>query len=138
MSEFEKMDIDKAISIIKEEQKLGWDNLDIWSDEDEKKKTIDYLSAVETLLAVQHDQQQEINTLRSYKLDCDAAMEEFKRLKDKATPKEVFYESDGYADGAPVYDMAKCPNCDNLFEDSDDDWEVDYCPSCGQALKWDV
>ena len=53
-------------------------------------------------------------------------------------PKLVIYESDGDFDGVPVYDMARCPNCDHLYFDDDDNWEEPYCMKCGQALKWEV
>ena len=56
---------------------------------------------------------------------------------DKATPRPVCYESDGYADGGPVYDMAICPACDYRFEDYESAWGEPFCPHCGQALKWD-
>ena len=46
--------------------------------------------------------------------------------------------ADGYADGHLVYDMAQCPNCEHLFEESDDNWEQPFCQYCGQALEWDV
>ena len=54
-----------------------------------------------------------------------------------AEPKEVYYSGDGYADGEMVYDMANCPNCDCTFEESDEIWGCNYCPHCGQALKWE-
>lgn len=59
-------------------------------------------------------------------------------LIDLRTPKEVFLEGDGYADGSMVYDMASCPNCGERLTESDEDllWEVDSCPYCGQKLHW--
>ena len=50
----------------------------------------------------------------------------------------VIYESDGYADGAPVYDTAECPTCGYAYEEDDKDWQLPYCPNCGQALKWEA
>lgn len=55
---------------------------------------------------------------------------------EKAEPEFVNYASDGDADGYPVYDFAYCPNCDRLFEEDDENWETNYCPYCGKALKW--
>ena len=52
-------------------------------------------------------------------------------------PKTVIYSGDGYADGEMVYDMANCPNCDREFEDGDETWNCNFCPDCGQALKWE-
>lgn len=54
----------------------------------------------------------------------------------RTEPKMVFYESDGYADGAPVYDYATCPNCEYAYEEGDKDWGEPFCPHCGQALEW--
>lgn len=57
-----------------------------------------------------------------------------KRLNESA--QKVIFESDGYADGNPVYDLAECPKCGFPFEDGDQDWESNYCPQCGQRLDW--
>ena len=65
-------------------------------------------------------------------------LKDYKRLKEKETPKMVIYSGDGYADGELVYDWAECPNCGMNFEESDSDWEEPYCHACGQALKWEV
>ena len=52
----------------------------------------------------------------------------------KEIPKKPFFESDGYADGYPVYDTWICPRCGHNYEvDSD---KFDYCPKCGQRLDW--
>lgn len=51
-------------------------------------------------------------------------------------PRMVIYESDGYADGAPVYDMAICPACNYRYEDYESAWGESFCPNCGQALIW--
>lgn len=58
-------------------------------------------------------------------------------IAKRTEPKMVIYESDGYADGGPVYDMAICPACDYRFEDYESAWGEPFCPHCGQALKWD-
>lgn len=55
---------------------------------------------------------------------------------DKQVSKKILYSGDGYSDGSLVYDMANCPACDYFFEESDDCWEADYCPNCGQRLDW--
>lgn len=54
----------------------------------------------------------------------------------KQMPKKVMYEYDGYYDGTPVYDMARCPNCDKGFYEDENGWETTYCPDCGQRLDW--
>lgn len=58
------------------------------------------------------------------------------KLKEKDEAKAVRYEGDGYADGAMVYDMAFCPNCEHEFEEDSENWECDFCPNCGQRLRW--
>lgn len=50
--------------------------------------------------------------------------------RDKA--KTPYAESDGYADGAPVWDYF-CPTCNEPFEDS----QPKYCPNCGQKILWE-
>lgn len=53
-------------------------------------------------------------------------------------PRMVRYESDGFADGLPVYDAAYCPNCEHdFYMDEAAVWEMPYCPNCGQALRWE-
>ena len=59
-------------------------------------------------------------------------------MNEKETPMKVRYESDGDADGSPVYDMAYCPKCGREFEDGWDSWESGYCPECGQRLAWEA
>ena len=57
-------------------------------------------------------------------------------LVDKETAKDVEYISTvGDSDGYPVYDTAICPNCYREFEVECEE-HYDYCPSCGQKLKW--
>lgn len=57
----------------------------------------------------------------------------------KQVPMQVDLEGDGYdPEGNLIYDMGYCPNpdCGQEFEDGDENWECNYCPTCGQALKW--
>ena len=57
-------------------------------------------------------------------------------LLDKEIPENVEYISTiGDSDGYPVYDTAICPSCDREFEVECEE-HYDYCPSCGQKLKW--
>lgn len=53
----------------------------------------------------------------------------------KQIPQAVYLTGDGEWDGRIVYDTAEC-SCGKKFEDGDDDWESNYCPQCGQRLKW--
>lgn len=64
-------------------------------------------------------------------------MKELKSLKGKEEPRAVHYEGDGYADGKMVYDMAYCPCCNHYFEEDSENWECDFCPNCGQRLRWE-
>lgn len=58
---------------------------------------------------------------------------------EKMIPRNVLYEYDGYYDGEPVCDQARCPECDLLMDDTEDDWKVaKYCPECGQAISWEM
>ena len=58
-----------------------------------------------------------------------------KQALKKQMPKKVLYEYDGYYDDVPVYDIARCPNCDCAFEE-DYNWNSKHCPNCGQRLDW--
>lgn len=68
----------------------------------------------------------------------EVACKEAIKAVEKTEPRTVIYESDGYADGAPVYDMATCPACDYRFEDYESAWGEPFCPHCGQALDWNM
>lgn len=63
-------------------------------------------------------------------------LKELKSLKEKDEAKAVRYEGDGYADGAMVYDNAFCPNCEHEFEEYSENWGCEFCPNCGQRLRW--
>lgn len=43
-------------------------------------------------------------------------------------------EADGYADGAPVYDMWYCSECGHYFEECDEKPTYNYCPYCGAKM----
>jgi DNA-directed RNA polymerase subunit RPC12/RpoP len=60
---------------------------------------------------------------------------EFQKILDKAEPKTLSYEGDGYADGYMVYDTAICPECGRYFEVYYEE-HYNYCPTCGQKLDW--
>ena len=66
------------------------------------------------------------------------ACKEAIKAVEKTEPRPVIYESDGDADGAPVYDVATCPACGYEFEEGCAPWGARYCPHCGQALDWDI
>lgn len=43
-------------------------------------------------------------------------------------------EYDGYADGAPVYDLWYCSECGHYFEEWDEKPTYNYCPNCGAKM----
>ena len=59
-----------------------------------------------------------------------------KAIVKKEIPKKPYFESDGYADGYPVYDTWICPRCGTNYEG--DSEKFDYCPKCGQRIDWDM
>ena len=60
--------------------------------------------------------------------------EECRAAVEKRTAKRPDYEGDGYSDGQLVYDTWICPCCGKRYEVDYD--EYDYCPNCGQKIKW--
>ena len=70
---------------------------------------------------------------KKYRDDQDIYL--IKAIVKKEIPKKPYLESDGYADGYPVYDTWICPRCGHNYEvDSD---KFDYCPKCGQRIDWE-
>lgn len=55
---------------------------------------------------------------------------------EKQIPKAPDYEGDGYGNkGELIYDTWICPNCGEHYEVEYDAY--DYCPICGQRIKWE-
>ena len=44
-------------------------------------------------------------------------------------------ESDGYADGYPVYDIWSCSKCGEYFDEWDEEPTWNFCPNCGAKMK---
>lgn len=63
--------------------------------------------------------------------DFDRAIEAL----EKQIAKTPDFEGDGYWNGELVYDTWTCPNCSKSYEVDYDDY--DFCPNCGQKIKWD-
>lgn len=53
---------------------------------------------------------------------------------EKQMPQTPDVWGDGYADGSPVYDSWDCPRCGWTYEL--DTEQYDYCPHCGQRIRW--
>ena len=49
-------------------------------------------------------------------------------------------ESDGYADGLPVYDVWRCDECGYTIADGTDDPDLlpAFCPNCGSNMDGDA
>lgn len=46
-------------------------------------------------------------------------------------------ESDGYADGNPVYDIWSCPLCGKYFDEWEEKPTWNFCPNCGADMRED-
>lgn len=66
--------------------------------------------------------------------DFPEARDMAKAALEKQIAKKPDYEGDGYADGEIVYDTWICPCCRIRYEVDYDNY--DYCPDCGQKIKW--
>ena len=64
-------------------------------------------------------------------------LRELRRLRKKDEPRLMRFEYDGFADGNPVTDTAYCPSCKHEFEEESENWTCDFCPNCGQRLRWE-
>lgn len=61
--------------------------------------------------------------------------EQVQELKERDTAKRPDYEGDGYdKEGNLIYDTWICPNCEEHYEVDYD--RYDFCPNCGQKIKW--
>ena len=58
-------------------------------------------------------------------------LRQLKKLQEQQIPKEPYMESDGDADGYPVWDYY-CPSCNEYF----DEYQPKHCWKCGQAIDW--
>lgn len=68
--------------------------------------------------------------------DTGLTPDQVQQLKERDTAKRPDYEGDGYDnEGNMIYDTWICPNCEEHYEVDYDDYE--FCPKCGQRLKWE-
>ena len=76
------------------------------------------------------------NSIEYGKARDDQDIDLIESIVNKEIPKKPIFESNGYADGYPVYDTWICPRCGHNYEvDSD---KFDYCPKCGKRIDWDM
>lgn len=67
--------------------------------------------------------------------DVGLSPEQMQQLKERDTAKRPDYEGDGYdKEGNLIYDTWICPNCEEHYEVDYD--RYDFCPNCGQKIKW--
>lgn len=67
--------------------------------------------------------------------DTGLTPEQVQQLKERDTAKRPDYEGDGYdKEGNLIYDTWICPNCEEHYEVDYD--RYDFCPNCGQKIKW--
>lgn len=57
--------------------------------------------------------------------------EYIRKALEKQEAERPYMESDGDADGYPVWDYY-CPNCGRDFEED----QPNYCSNCGQKIDW--
>lgn len=62
-------------------------------------------------------------------------MDKILEALEKQIEKVPYYSGDGYFNGELVYDTWQCPNCGEYYEVDYDTF--DYCPTCGQKIKWE-
>lgn len=56
--------------------------------------------------------------------------------REKQIPTRPTYEGDGCdKEGNIIFDEWLCPNCNERYEVDYD--EYDFCPNCGQAIRWE-
>lgn len=65
----------------------------------------------------------------------DEAVDLAIKALEKQIPQEPYYSGDGYWNGELIYDTWTCQNCSTSYEVDYDDY--DYCPKCGQRIKWE-
>lgn len=74
-------------------------------------------------------------SLKKYE-DTKLTPDEVENLKGLNEAKEPTFEGDGYDEfGDIILDEWLCPNCNTRYEV--DYQEYDYCPNCGQKIKWE-
>lgn len=66
--------------------------------------------------------------------DADANREAMIAIK-RQIPLTPHYIGDGYSNGELVYDEWECPVCGEAYERVIE--RYDYCPNCGQRIKWE-
>lgn len=56
-------------------------------------------------------------------------------MLDRDKPKKINYWQDR-EDGYLMGEYFECPSCEYEFNEDEIEREINYCPECGQALRW--
>lgn len=92
------------------------------------------MAAVDALIEVNSNTYDEGENLVSF--ISMKTLSEIQSALAKQIPQKPYCQSDGYdGRGNKVYDTWLCPHCRAMYEVDYDDF--DFCPKCGQAIKWD-
>lgn len=87
-------------------------------------KLIDADALVKVLEPI-HDDQEFANK------DIWRAIEHAPAIETARKKGEWIGDSDGYADGEPVYDIWSCSVCGKYFDEWEDKPDWKFCPNCG-------
>lgn len=56
----------------------------------------------------------------------------------RSIPQEVVFDVRRVIDFSICHDSVSCPRCVQIFNKYEKTWGSNFCPNCGQALKWEV
>ena len=92
------------------------------------------LEAMTTIEQITWERDVAIQQLKEIGLSLGEKTDKVREAMELQVAKKPHIWGDGYADGALVYDMYDCPNCDKSYEIYYE--KHDCCPRCGQKLDW--
>ena len=70
--------------------------------------------------------------LKKYE-DTDLTPEQIMELKERDKPKRVVYEHE-FEDSRLISYVQRCKSCGEAYDPSE---KFNFCPNCGQRLKWE-
>lgn len=74
----------------------------------------------------------DMNLLREYE-DTDLTPAEIMELKERDKPKLVVYEHE-FEDNRLISYVQRCESCGEAYDPSE---RFNFCPNCGQRIKWE-